>query len=407
MEKLAINGGEPVRKNPWKVGFPIGEDEKKAVCEVLDNGWISRFRGGNNVRIFERSFAEYCGSEYGIATTSGTTALHTALSALNLSPGDEVIVPSLTFVSTASIILQENAIPIFADISNKTFCMDTEDLERKINSHTKAIIPVHLFGHPADMDNILKLADKYGLYVIEDAAQAHGASIKNKKTGSFGNLGCFSFFQTKNMTCGEGGMVLTNDPELYKQAKLSREHGSPENEKGWYFYDRLGFNYNMTEIQAAIGLVQLGKLNSMNEQRRRNSKFYQEQLSGLDLKFVEDQNDCHNVCHNFPIILPEKFNGKRDLFVKAVSAEGVPIDICYPIPLYKTELFLNKHVLNKFCPEVYSRYGSDFSYKDSNCFNAESVSSRIINLFTDPLLPEDLRSDIAESVKKVINNYEP
>src|SRR3989344_4773171 len=238
MERLAIDGGRPVRDGPWKVGFPIGQEEKDEVIKVLDDGWISRFRGGERVRQFERNFADYCGVSYGIATTSGTTALHTAISALGIGPGEEVIVPALTFVSTASIVLQQNAVPIFADIKRETFCMSPEDLERKITERTKAVIPVHLFGHPADMGKILEIAKRNNLYVIEDAAQAHGASINGKKVGSFGNFGCFSFFQTKNMTCGEGGMVLTDDNKLYREARLSREHGSPESDKGWYFYDR-------------------------------------------------------------------------------------------------------------------------------------------------------------------------
>jgi len=404
MERLAIDGGRPVRDGPWKVGFPIGQEEKDEVIKVLDDGWISRFRGGERVRQFERNFADYCGVSYGIATTSGTTALHTAISALGIGPGEEVIVPALTFVSTASIVLQQNAVPIFADIKRETFCMSPEDLERKITERTKAVIPVHLFGHPADMGKILEIAKRNNLYVIEDAAQAHGASINGKKVGSFGNFGCFSFFQTKNMTCGEGGMVLTDDNKLYREARLSREHGSPESDKGWYFYDRLGFNYNMTEIQAAIGLVQLKKLDRMNEKRKENAQVYTERLRDLGLEFMVNQLGYHNVWHNFPIILPERLKGKRDRFVQAVSAEGVPIDVCYPVPVYKTKMFLDKGVLRRFCPGLYSIYGETFSYKNSDCPVAEEVSERIVNLFTDSELSQELRDQICASIKKVASH---
>lgn len=404
MEQLAINGGKPIRSEPWKVGFPIGEEEKQEVMKVLDDGWLSRFRGGNRVRQFERDFADYCGAKYGIATTSGTTALHTAVSALGIGPGDEVLVPAMTFVSTASVVLQQNAIPIFVDIDNETFCMSPRDLESKITSRAKAVIPVHLFGHPADMSEILKISRKKGLYVVEDAAQAHGASIDSRKVGSLGNFGCFSFFQTKNMTCGEGGMVLTDDDKLYQEARLSREHGSPESERGWYFYDRLGFNYNMTEMQAAVGLVQLKKLDKLNDRRRENAKAYREQLSGLGLEFVTESPQYRNVCHNFPIILPARFQGKRDWFVKAVSAEGVPIDICYPAPVYRTDMFLNKRANTKGCPYSCNNYGKEISYSSSNCPVAEDVSSRIVNTFTDPMLSEELRSQICSSIKKVMDH---
>jgi len=384
--KLAIFGGEPIRKEPFVWKSSIGEEEKKAVIEVLESGRLSVFRGGNKVRKFERKFSDYCNSNYGIATTSGTTALHTAVSSLGIGPEDEVIVPSLTFVSTASIILQQGARPVFADIDKESYCMSAEDLESKITKKTKAIIPVHIFGHPAEMNKILSIARKHSLYIIEDAAQAHGAEYKGKKVGSFGDCGCFSFFQTKNMTCGEGGMVLSNDLGLYQELRLRREHGSPENQKTWYVYDILGFNYNMTELQAAIGIVQLEKLDYFNKRRRENAKFYFKKLKKTSLVLPQIKKDIYHVFHNFPVLLPKEISEVRDNFILAVKAEGVPIDVCYPSPLYKSKIFneLNGGV---FCP------------------NTEDISSRIITLFTDPCLTKKDLKDISDAVMKVSEYY--
>lgn len=384
--KLALYGGTPIRFKKDKQKFPIGKEEKKAAIEVIKSGFLSAFRGGKHVQIFEKEFANFCDCQFGIATTSGTTALHTAISSIGLKKGDEVLVPAFTFVSSASVILQENATPVFVDIDD-SFCMDTDDLEKKITPKTKAIVVVHLFGNPADMEKIMKIAKKYSFKVIEDCAQAHGATINNKKVGSFGDFGCFSFFQTKNMTCGEGGMVVTNDENLYKKAKLKREHGSLQKEDGsWYNYEELGYNYNMTEIQAAIGLEQLKKLPLLNHKRQQNSSVYKKLLKNLDLKFILERENTENVCHNFPLLLPKCLVDKRDLFVKALKAEGVWADVCYPKPLFRTNLFINLGICGK-CPAI------------------EDVSSRIINLPTDPTITKEYVVDTCNAVKKCLKVF--
>ncbi len=380
--ELAIRGGEPVTTKKYTVPYPIGEEEKNAVKRVLDRGVISIFRGGPEVREFERRFSEFCECSYGIATTSGTTALHTAVSALGIGPKDEVLVPAFTFVSTASVVLQQGATPVFVDVDD-TFCMDVEDLKTKISQSTKCIMPVHLFGHPANMKEILKIARKNDLYVIEDSAQAHGATIDGQKVGSFGDLGCFSFFQSKNMTCGEGGMVVTNDEDLYRKARLLREHGSPENPKTWYVYETLGYNYNMTEIQAAIGLEQLKKLKNFNTKRREHAALYRELLKDSDLILLQEKEGYRNVYHNFPVLLPEHGKEKRDFFVEAVRAEGIPLDICYPLPLYQTALF-KKRGIRGTCPRT------------------EAYAERIFNLYTDPTVTLELIYDSARAIKKVL-----
>lgn len=381
-DKLAMYGGDPVRNRAWSTGTTIGQEEINEVTEVMRTGNISCFRGGKKVKEFEKRFSEHIQTEYGVATTSGTTALHTALSALDIQREDEVMVPAFTFVSTASVVLQEGGIPIFADIDPKTFCISPEDVENKITPKTKAIIPVHIFGHPAEMGEIMDLSEEYGIYVIEDCAQAHGATYEGNKVGSIGHMGCFSFFQTKNMTTGEGGMITTNEKELYRRLRLKREHGSPENEETWYIYDELGFNYNMTEIQAAIGSVQLSKLDRMNQKRRENAHFYSDKLSDTGLILPEENGDIEHVYHIFTMLLPEEYSDRRDWFVEAVRSENVPIDTCYPDVLYNAKLF------------------RDRGY-EGNCPVSENVSKRVINIYTDPSIDEELREDMADAVIKV------
>ena len=241
-----------------KVAEPlVGEEEVNAVREVLLSGM---YVSGKKVKEFEEKFAEYIGTKYAIATSSGTAALHISLACLDIGPGDEVIVPPMTFFATIEAVLYQNAIPIFADV-DENYCMDPKSIENVITNRTKAIIPVHLFGYSANMKRIMEIARKYDLYVIEDCAQAHGTEYYGKKVGSIGHIGAFSFFATKNMTTGEGGMITTNDEEVAKKAKMIRSHGMIDRDN----HIMLGYNYRMTEMEAAFGLVQLSKLDQLNE----------------------------------------------------------------------------------------------------------------------------------------------
>lgn len=255
----------------------LGKEELKNVIKVVKSGWISS--KGEFIEKFEKSFAEYSGARYGVATSNGTTALHLALAALGIGKGDEIIVPTLTFIATANVVKYCNARPVFVDSHPEYWCLDPEDLEEKITSRTKAIIPVHLYGHPCDMDPILDIARDKGLYIIEDAAEAHGAMYKGQKVGSFGDVSCFSFYGNKIITTGEGGMCLTNNEELMSKMRLLRDHGmSPEKR---YWHDVIGFNYRMTNIQAAIGMAQLKKIDSFLNRKRQIAKWYNEKLREL------------------------------------------------------------------------------------------------------------------------------
>lgn len=383
MSKLAIYGGEKVFKKECTMNNKFGQEEKEALIRVVEHGSLSMFRGGPEVKGFEQEFADYAGVKYSAAATSGTASLHISLASLNLPKGSEVAVPALTFVSTASVVLQENLKPVFIDI-DEHYCMDIKDLESKVNPNMKAVIPVHLYGHPADMDEINRIAKANNMFVIEDACQSHGAVYNGKKTGSLGDIGCFSFFETKNMTCGEGGMITSNQEQLINQIYLTKEHGSPRNSDTWYAYNRLGYNYNMTEMQGAIGRVQLKKLDANNDIRIHNAELYRKYLSPLGVEIAKDADNVKNVCHNMPILLPEQYADRRDFFVKAIREEGVPVDIAYPAPLYKTKLF------------------TDLGYGDMFLKNVENMTKRMFTLFTDSSINEEIIKNSGIAIEKVL-----
>ena len=311
----------------------LGPQERKAVIEVLKSGMIAQ---GPKVAQLEEKFAHFIGTKYAIAVSSGTTALHLALLALGIGEGDEVIVPSFTFIATANAPLFVGAKPIFADIDEQTFNIDPIDIEKKITKKTKAIIPVHLFGRPADMKQILALAKKHKLYVIEDAAQAHGAEIKGKKIGSFSEAGCFSFYPTKNMTTSEGGMVTTNNEKLAQKIHLLREHGMPKK----YHHEMLGYNFRMTDIAAAIGLEQLKKLRSFNAKRITNAKYLNNRLGKIKgIIIPEIELSTKHVFHQYTIRITKDYLLTREQLMQKLEKAGIGFGIFYPIPCHQQKEF--------------------------------------------------------------------
>jgi len=282
----------------------IGKDEIEGVIETMKGGWVTQ---GRKVEEFEKSFAKYCGAKHGVAVNSGTAALHIALASLGARTGDEVITTPLSCVATTNPIVYLNAKPVFVDVEPDTLNINPAMLEGKITSKTKAILPVHLFGHPVDLDPLLEIADKHGLYVIEDAAQAHGTKYKGRKVGSFGHISCFSFYADKLITTVEGGIALTNDEELAEKMRLLRSFGMHKREK--FFHPILGYNYKMSDIHAAIGLVQLRKLDNYIERKRSNICYLRKQLSHLFLKLPLELDYAFNVyyvCHILAEIGKEK-----------------------------------------------------------------------------------------------------
>lgn len=300
----------------------IGEEEKQAVLAVLDSGMLSQ---GAIVQAFEEAFAEYCGVKYAVATSSGTTALHLALLAHGIRPGDEVITSPFSFVATANAVRYVGAYPVFADIEFDTFNLDPEQVKRRITSRTRAIMPVHLFGHPADMDKFLDIARCYHLVLIEDACQSHGAEFKGRRTGSFGT-GCFSFYPTKNITSGEGGMVTTDDSAIADRLRLLSNHGMCQQ----YYHEILGYNYRMTDIHAAIGLAQLKKLERFNQARIANATFLTSRLPD-SLIPPKVRPGVRHVFHQYTVRVPRG----RDSFDKKLRAVGVGTAIYYPVAIHQ------------------------------------------------------------------------
>lgn len=304
----------------------IGEEEKQAVLEVLESGMLAQ---GPRVQAFEEAFARYCGVKYAVATSSGTTALHVALLAHGIGPGDEVITTPFTFIASANSILYVGARPVFVDIDPATFNICPDLLESAITPRTKAIMPVHLFGLPADMDPILEVAERHGLIVIEDACQSHGAEYKGKRVGSFGT-GCFSFYPTKNITTAEGGIITTDDEKIAEKCRVIRQHGMRRR----YYHDELGFNFRMSDVHAAIGLAQLRKLEQFNEMRIANARYLSEHLRGVGVPIVPEGR--RHVFHQYTIRVPD---GRRDAVVDGLRERGIGTAVYYPVPVHQQQFY--------------------------------------------------------------------
>ncbi|MBD2461878.1 DegT/DnrJ/EryC1/StrS family aminotransferase [Oscillatoria sp. FACHB-1407] len=251
--------------------------ETTYVLDALQSGWISSL--GQYITTFEEQFAEYCGTKYALTTSSGTTALHLALESYGIKAGDEVIVPDLTFIATANAVAYTGAKPVLVDIEEDTLCIDPVAIEKAITPNTKAIIAVHLYGHPANMPEINRIATQHGLIVIEDAAEAHGASIHGRRTGALGHCGVFSFYGNKVITCGEGGMLTTDDEDLYCRARYLRDHAMSSTKRYWH--DEIGFNYRMTNLQAALGLAQLHRIDDFLSQKQAIFEQYHYYLADI------------------------------------------------------------------------------------------------------------------------------
>lgn len=306
----------------------ISKKEEEKILKVLRSGTLTQ---GEEVEKFEKEFASYLGVKYAVAVSNGTVALFLALLSLKLKKGDEIITTPFSFIASTSCILHAGLKPVFVDIG-QDFNIDVSKIEAKITKKTKAILLVHLFGNPCEMDTILYLAKKYNLAVIDDACQAHGAEYRGKKVGSFGNLACFSFYATKNMTTGEGGMIATNDQRLYKFLKKARNHG----QKRRYFHEFLGFNFRLTEMQAALGRVQLKKLDTFNKKRLENALLLNSLLKGIrGLTLPETSNDKRHIFHQYTIIINKDFPLTREQLIAIFEKKGIGYGIFYPLPIHK------------------------------------------------------------------------
>ncbi len=312
----------------------LGEEELDNVIEAVRSGWISS--QGNFILEFERRFAAYCGARHAVATANGTVALHLALKALGLGQGDEVLVPALTFIASANAVTYCSARPVFVDSHPDYWCMDPARIEESITKRTKAIMPVHLYGHPCDMNAILDIARRHKLYVIEDAAEAHGALYEGRRVGSFGDINCFSFYANKIITTGEGGMCLTDDEELASRMRILRDHGM--NPRRRYWHDVVGFNYRMTNLQAAIGVAQVDKLDRLIGRRRQLAEWYSDALRELAAQWLitlsPEMPWAKSIYWMYSILLEDGIGISRDDLIKALSEKGIETrPLFYPLHL--------------------------------------------------------------------------
>jgi dTDP-4-amino-4,6-dideoxygalactose transaminase len=341
-----------------------------AIQEVIDK---SSFIMGENVQEFEDEFAEFCGVKYGVGTSSGTAALHLALLVCEIKQGDEVITVPYTFIGTTEAVSYTGAKVVFVDIEDRSYTMDPEKIEQAITERTKAIIPVHLFGQPADMDNILAIAKKHNLVVIEDACQAHGAEYRGKKVGSLGDIACFSFYPAKNLGAyGDAGMVVTDNKELAEKVRLLRDHG--RNKK--YYYQVEGYNYRLDAIQAAILRAKLRHLAEWTEKRRRNAKLYNELLKGSRVRTPVEMEYAKHIYHLY-VIRTEK----REQLYSRLKEKGISAAVHYLLPLHLQEAY---------------RY---LGWKKGDFPVSEACAKGLLSL---PMFPELTQGEIEEIVQLII-----
>lgn len=390
-EKLAIDGGPKTRTEPFPAWPALGYEDGAAVAEALRSGHLTQLTGGY-VRDFEQAFAAWHHAENCVATSSGTTAIHTVLAALDVGPGDEVIVPAHTFIASATPVLHQRATPVFADVDAQTFCITADSARERITPRTRAIMAVHLNGHPCDMDPLLALAGEHGVALIEDAAQAHGAVYKDERVaGTMGVAGCFSFWEDKIMTTGgEGGAVLTADHALAERMRRIRHHGEgPIEGERQYLHLELGYNYRMTSMQAATGSWQLTKLEEYLKVRRANAAYLTERLSQFEQ--VEPPYVADYATHSYyKYVCRLRPEAGVDItrFVAAVAAEGVPVSRRYPTPLHKQPVFQKAGLGDVSCP------------------TAERLAGELFTLLVHPTATTGDMEDYVRAIGKVLRAFQ-
>jgi len=364
----------------------IGERELAYVTDAVRSGWVSSL--GPYIERFERAFADYIGVSHAVAVSNGTVGLHLALHALGIGPGDEVLVPDLTFVATAHAVLQTGATPVFVDVEPDTWCIDPIAIRRAITPRTRAIIPVHLYGHPADMDAIRDLADNHRLLVIEDAAEAHGAEYHGRRVGGIGNVGVFSFYGNKIITTGEGGMVTTNDAALANRLRYLKDHGMSPQQR--YYHTELAFNYRMTNVQAALGVAQLEQIETFIERRRQIFRWYAEELAGLPgIMLNVERPGTRNVYWMSCLVLTDNCHITRQELADGLRRHGID----------SRPFFVPMHQLPHLAG--FRRVGRE----EDACPVAERLGARGLNLPSGCSLEESTVRQIASTIVQIISGY--
>ena len=400
-KKAALLGGEPVRRGPFPSWPIFSREEESGLLRVLHSGNWGRLDGQEVVK-FEERFAEMHGCKYGIAVVNGTVSLRIALLAAGIRAEDEVVVPSYTFFSTASAVVESNAVPVFADVDLGTFNLDPKAIERVITRRTRAIIPVHFAGLPADMDKILAIAKRHKLLVIEDAAHAQGASYKRKPAGSLAHIGSSSFQSSKNLTAGEGGIITTNDKALVEKCRSIQNCGRiPEGV--WYEHHLISGNYRLSEFQGAVLNAQLSRLERQTKRRDNSGQYLASKISSLPGVHPQRRpKDCTRHSHHLFMarIDPELFGISRDLAVRALEAEGIPCSAGYGFSLHHQPVF-QKNAFGPFLPLASKR----LNYSKTHCPNSDLICRQSIWLSHNLLLGSRAdMDDIANAFRKIFEN---
>lgn len=401
MPKLAIKGGKPLRTEKFPTWPVYGNKEMEALERVLKSGVWGTL--GSEAVKFAARFSEYQQAKYGIAVTNGTVTLEVILRALGIGKGDEVILPPYTFIATASAVILQGATPVFVDIEADTYNMDAGKIKKAITPRTRAIIPVHIGGRACDMDKIMEIAHEKGLYVIEDCAHAHGSEWKGRRVGSIGHAGSFSFQNSKNLTCGEGGIITTNDRETYEKCWSVHNCGRDIHENAWYSHPYIGTNARMSEWQAAILDAQMERIDRQIETRMENAAYLNSRLK--EIPCIEVMKEDVRITRNSYHLFVFKYKGEkckgvaRSLFLDALRAEGIPCSPGYAC-LYKQPLFKS--------PEFKRITGSNIDYAGLYLENAENASEKEGVWLTQNMLLGSRKDmdDIAEAIAKIHENAE-
>jgi len=401
MERLAIDGGRPVRTTPFPSGKKVGAEELKEVTEVIESGNLFRF-GGTKVAQFEKEFAALLGVKHAVASTSGTAAIHVAVGMLNPSPADEIITCPITDLGTIIPIIYQTAIPIFADLEPDSYNMDARSLERNIHPNTKAIIVVHLFGNPTNMDAICDVARKHGLPVVEDCSQAHLAELGGRLVGTMGEIGCFSLQQSKHMITGDGGITVTNDDYLAKRGALFMDKGWERSQTGPRVYPMLGMNYRMTELQGAVAVAQVRKVRGLVEKRRQSGDLLTKLIA--DVPGVKPQRVLPGGKHSYWLYAFRVEGMDAARFAEALKAEGIPCSAGYigkPIFLCNDALRNQRIFGDSAHPFDHPRARKGIAYREGLCPVAEGILRRMIQLPLNEAWGEQEVHDAAKAIAKV------
>lgn len=402
-ERLAIHGGEPIRKTPLPKERKVGEEELAQLREVIESAWLFRW-GGKKVEAFEKAFAERYGVPFAVACTSGTAAVHLAIAALQLNPGDEIITAPITDIGSIAPILKEGGIPIFADVDPETGNMDPESTEKLISPRTKAILVVHLAGNPCDMDAFVNIAKRHGLALIEDCAQAHLAEYKGKLVGTFGDIGCFSLQQSKHITTGDGGVCITSDEGLATKMALFMD-------KGWERkavephrrYVLLGLNYRMNELTGAVALAQMQRLDWVVAERNRKGTMLSAMIT--DCRFVKPQkvlDRCKAVYWHYELLVQPNAPFTADQFAEALRAEGIPCSAHYiGKPIFLCHEALRRRKIFGDSDFPFDRASREVRYDEMTCPRAQDYLNRLIVLPLHEFLSDDDIADMAKAILKV------